>query len=69
MQVGWILSTLLLKSGDNLKLTERLLKIAQLAKGSQKLIDVGCDHAKLPIYLIENGLAQSVIGEIKKWRK
>ena len=50
-----------------MKLTERLLKVAQLCAGAHTVIDVGCDHAKLPIYLIENGMIeQAVATDIRK---
>ena len=50
-----------MKCGEILKLTERLLTIADLCKGSNAVIDVGCDHAKLPIYLIENNIVNKAI--------
>lgn len=50
-----------MKCGGILKLTERLLTIADLCKDSKAVIDVGCDHAKLPIYLIENNIVDRAI--------
>ncbi|MBQ6867582.1 MAG: SAM-dependent methyltransferase [Clostridia bacterium] len=44
-----------------MKLTDRLMTIAELCKGSDAVIDVGCDHAKLPIYLIENNIVNRAI--------
>jgi tRNA (adenine22-N1)-methyltransferase len=38
-----------------LELTERLLAAASFVRGGAYLIDVGTDHAYLPIYLAENG--------------
>ena len=58
-----------------MKLTDRLLKIAELCENSRSVIDVGCDHAKLPIYLIENGIIERAVatdikeGPIKNARK
>lgn len=50
-----------------MKLTERLFQVAQFCKGSHTVIDVGCDHAKLPIYLIEHNWAQQAIAtDIRK---
>lgn len=50
-----------MKCGEILKLTDRLMTIAELCKGSDAVIDVGCDHAKLPIYLIENNIVNRAI--------
>ncbi|MBQ6835524.1 MAG: SAM-dependent methyltransferase [Clostridia bacterium] len=44
-----------------MKLTDRLMTIAELCEGSNAVIDVGCDHAKLPIYLIENNIVNRAI--------
>lgn len=50
-----------------MKLTERLFQVAQFCKGAHTVIDVGCDHAKLPIYLIEHNWAQGAIAtDIRK---
>lgn len=37
------------------------MTIAELCKCSDAVIDVGCDHAKLPIYLIENNIVSRAI--------
>ena len=64
-----------MKCEEILKLTDRLLKIAELCENSRSVIDVGCDHAKLPIYLIENGIIERAVatdvkeGPIKNARK
>lgn len=44
-----------------MRLTPRLMAIAELCHTSKKIIDVGCDHAKLPIYLVQNGIIDSAI--------
>lgn len=45
----------------NLKLSNRLLKIASLVKNHDVIIDVGCDHALLDIYLIKNKIVKKAI--------
>lgn len=42
-----------------LELTNRLLAVASFVRGGTYLIDVGTDHAYLPIYLAENGKISS----------
>lgn len=44
-----------------MKLSPRLQKIADLIETGARLADVGTDHAHLPIYLLEQGIASSVI--------
>ncbi len=41
--------------GRKMELTPRLLSIAALVRGGVHLMDVGTDHAYLPIYLAEKG--------------
>jgi len=43
------------------KLTPRLLKIAQLVRSGKRVCDIGTDHAYLPVYLIENGICPSCV--------
>lgn len=43
------------------KLSERLKCVAELITPGLKVADIGCDHGYLPIYLIQNGISDSVI--------
>ena len=43
------------------KISKRLLTIADLISQEDELVDVGCDHGLLSIYLIENKLCKRVI--------
>ena len=43
------------------KLNDRLLSIASLVEENRKIIDVGCDHALLSIYLVQNNKPLKVI--------
>lgn len=42
-------------------LKKRLITIASLVKQDAKVLDVGTDHAYLPIYLHQNGITKKVI--------
>ena len=44
-----------------IKLSERLLAVASLVTPGSRVVDMGCDHGHLAIYLIEKGLVPSVI--------
>lgn len=44
-----------------MKLTQRLLTIAQFIPKCRTVVDIGTDHALLPIYLIQNNIAARVI--------
>ena len=43
------------------KISKRLLSIADFISKKDELVDVGCDHGLLSIYLIENKLCKRVI--------
>ncbi len=43
-------------------LTPRLTCIAGLVPENSRLADIGCDHGKLPVYLLLNGSLSSAIG-------
>lgn len=45
-----------------IKLSSRLLSLSKLLSKEDKVIDVGCDHSLLGIYLLKNKLVTSVIG-------
>ena len=45
----------------NIKLNNRLLTVASLVEEKRKIIDVGCDHAFLSIYLVQNKKPLKVI--------
>ncbi len=41
-------------------LNSRLQKIAEMVRKGDRVADIGTDHAYLPVYLIQNGIATSV---------
>lgn len=45
----------------NIKLSKRLSKVADFVDINSSIIDIGCDHALLDIYLIKNRLVKSAI--------
>lgn len=47
--------------GYVMKLSDRLLACADLVIQGNSVVDVGTDHGYLPIYLLKNGIASSVI--------
>lgn len=44
-----------------MKLNDRLTSVASLVEENKKIIDIGCDHALLSIYLVQNKNALKVI--------
>jgi tRNA (adenine22-N1)-methyltransferase len=49
------------------KISQRLKQVASFVPEGAKLLDVGSDHAYLPIYLIESGVIEDAIaGEVVK---
>lgn len=45
----------------NIKLSNRLQTIANMVKKGSRIIDVGCDHAFLDIYLVKNNIVKKAI--------
>ncbi len=45
----------------NYKLNKRLLCAASFVENGASVADIGCDHAYLPIYLIKENIARSVV--------
>jgi tRNA (adenine22-N1)-methyltransferase len=43
-----------------LHLTPRLLAVASFIRPTDRVLDIGTDHARLPVYLAERGLCASV---------
>jgi len=44
-----------------LPLSDRLLACANLVKKGSRVADIGCDHGYLSLYLLQQGIASSVI--------
>ena len=44
-----------------MEITNRLLAVSSLVRRGSYIIDVGTDHAYLPIYLIESGIARAAL--------
>ena len=44
-----------------LPLSDRLLACAGFIKKGSRVADIGCDHGYLSLYLLQNGIASSVI--------
>lgn len=44
-----------------MKLSNRLFQVAQMVEKCDKIIDVGTDHAYIPIYLVNNKIANFVV--------
>lgn len=49
-----------------MKLNDRLLSVASFVDKDACVIDVGCDHAFLPIYLVSNHLVKKVVASDNK---
>lgn len=49
-----------------MKLNNRLLEVSQFVDNKNSVIDVGCDHALLDIYLVENHLVKKIIASDNK---
>lgn len=45
----------------NIPISARLLSCAALVRAGERVADIGCDHGYLGIYLLNNGIASSVI--------
>ena len=45
-----------------IKLSNRLLKLTEYVSINDKIIDVGCDHSLLGIYLLKNKLVNNIVG-------
>ncbi len=46
---------------ENMTLSDRLQRIADYVRPGERVIDVGTDHAYIPIWLLLNGFADSVV--------
>ncbi len=46
---------------NNIRLSNRLLAVAELCGDSKRVADVGTDHGYVPIWLLKSGLAEHVI--------
>ena len=44
-----------------MKISYRLIRVAQTVTPGYRVADIGTDHGYVPIYLIKNGLAEHVI--------
>lgn len=50
---------------DSITLSERLMQVSRFVPKGSRLLDVGSDHAYLPIYLCEQGLVTAAVaGEV-----
>lgn len=50
---------------EKIELSKRLQKAAELVKPNEKLLDIGSDHAYLPIYLVEENIVpEAIAGEV-----
>ena len=44
------------KTAGGVRLSERMLAIAQMVSHGMRVCDVGCDHGFISIYLVEEGI-------------
>lgn len=52
--------------GDTMELSARLQTVATLVPPQLKIADIGTDHAYLPVYLVQKGIALSAIASDNK---
>ena len=46
---------------NKIKLTPRLLCVAQMVSPCEIVADIGTDHAYIPMYLVQNGVAKKAV--------
>lgn len=50
---------------EKIELSKRLMKVAELVKPNEMMLDIGSDHAYLPIYLVEEKVVpMAIAGEV-----
>lgn len=50
---------------EKIELSKRLQRAAELVKPNEKILDIGSDHAYVPIYLLENNIIpEAIAGEV-----
>ena len=50
-----------------MKLTDRLLKIADLVTKGKKIADIGTDHGYIPVYLLNKGHVDfAILADVNK---
>ncbi|MDU2146384.1 MAG: class I SAM-dependent methyltransferase [Paeniclostridium sordellii] len=56
-----------MKGIETLKLTDRLLKIANLVGENKKIADIGTDHGYIPVYLLNNNkINYAILADVNK---